>query len=493
MKRTSLVLLLFVSIGLLIYACSSKDYPSQIGQKETTDYVIPFLTKSAENNSMPLFKVKPKVITKEMLAGILSMGLSESSIKNTECYSLKTISENGTPIIHSVNFNEGGWALVAGRELPQNQIIAYCEDGSFDPENIESEEVQFWFNMTKASLKQAFEIADREVESQFETEDTHKEDEENLLSTFSYDDPYVWGRLYLGYQNSNMVVAEVGHLTETKWGQFYPWNYKAPSVNGQQCPVGCTAVAVSQMLYYLHYYLGTPSGCYHTIDTTYTWHNDGYYTSHLTRSDYTAPSSRWGSMSQESQTLNNGSKYVGDLLIDVADRLYTQFSLSGSSASTSLVPSVFSSYGITCSDPQSITTAQIISQLNDSMPVIVGGASSLLNGDAHMWIIDGYKEQANITDYQYKWVTMPPDSLQYYNNINYDYVLTESQMQQFYPNVVENQIDHVYSNSYTYYFRMNWGASGFYNSGYYSAHPSGWILEGSQYSENTTMITGFSN
>ena len=78
------------------------------------------------------------------------------------------------------------------------------------------------------------------------------------------------------------------------------------------------------------------------------------------------------------------------------------------------------------------------------------------NGTDMQAIIDGCKKEVSMTDHMYKWVTMPTDSLQFYNNINYNYVFTESQMQQFYPDVVENQIDHEYSySSPSYHYRMN--------------------------------------
>lgn len=474
---------------LLIPACTHKDYPSPIEQTKVR--TIASLTKSVADGNTSIFKEKPKVITKEALDDILAKGFQGTSVKNINSYSLKTISEEGMPIIHSVNFNEGGWALVAGREFPDNQIIAYGEIGSFDPDNIESPEVRFWFRMTKASLKQTFEAADRGVEPQNENE-SYMEPDDDLQDSFSYDDPYVWVRLYLGCNTSN-TITDLDHLTETKWGSVYPWNYKCPYISDDQCSVGCATVAVAQMLYYLHFHIGIPSGCYHSIDTSYTWNNGGYFTSHLTRSNYTSPSTRWNSMATSySGGFNNSHKYVGDLMIDVADRLYTQFTLPESGAYFYDIPTALSNYNITCSPPQQYGFSQTISQLNASMPVIVTGTDDV-SGEAHTWLIDGYQKQYHLSDYQYKWVTMPPDSLQYYNNINYDYVFTEAQMQEFYPDICENQIVHEYSASDSYLLRMNWGWSGLYNSGLYSILSSGWNANGGQFSSPNYILTGFTN
>ena len=123
------------------------------------------------------------------------------------------------------------------------------------------------------------------------------------------------------------------------------------------------------------------------------------------------------------------------------------------------------------------------------MPVLVSGTKN--NGESHAWLIDGYRKQVTITDHQFKWVTMPPDSLQYHNNINYNYVFTETEMQQFYPEIEENQIIHEYSYSTpVYQYRMNWGWGGgpIYNYLYAIIPDDGW-----EYELNVLTITGFTN
>lgn len=142
MKHSFIIIISVVSAILLIQGCTYKDYPSQVEQPSVR--TLSSLTKSVADRSTPIVKEKPKVITREALEDILAESFQGTSVKNTKRYSLKTISEEGKPIIHSVNFDDGGWALVAGRELPNNQIIACGEEGSFDPDNIESPEVRFF-------------------------------------------------------------------------------------------------------------------------------------------------------------------------------------------------------------------------------------------------------------------------------------------------------------------------------------------------------------
>ena len=473
-KRTFIIATIITGL-FLTQACTFKDDYPEDNPSLTREYQSIPQTRSDYSIDRPTNNIKSRVITAEVLDDILSKSLRNTSIKDVKSYSLKTISENNYPIIHSVNFDNGGWALVAGREIPENQIIAFGEEGFFDPDNIDSPEVRFWFSSTKRSLIKFFEQTDRETSDSLLGSASAKE-EGDFTDSFSYDDPYVWVRLYIGTEDSTAYYNKA-HLTQTQWGQLSPWNYKCPSLNGDKCPTGCSTVAVAQMLYYLHFNLGTPSGLYHTIDTSFTWNSDGYFVSNLTKSDYNSPSSRWDAMSLDRYDYyTHYTTYVGDLMINIADSLRTKFKPGGSEAP--VTTAIFQNYGISCSK-LSYNSAQVITSLKNSMPVVVRGTDttsrSNTNGEGHAWLIDGYREEVTWHKHQYKWVIMPPDSLSYYNNINYDYVFTDSEMQRYYPDIEENEIVYTYTASApNYLFRMNWGWDGSYNYGLYSILPSGW-------------------
>ena len=476
MNKSSLIFATIITGLFLTQACAFKDNYTVDNPFPTRESLNIPLTRSDYSIDRPTNNIKSRVITAEALDDILSKSLRNTSIKNVKSYSLKTISENDCPIIHSVNFDNGGWALVAGREIPENQIIAFGEEGSFDPDNIDSPEVRFWLNITKRSLINFFEQADRETSDFQEGMASVTEEEEEFADSFSFNDPYVWVRLYIGTEDSTAYYHK-GHLTQTQWGQLSPWNYKCPSINGEKCPTGCSTVAVAQMLYYLHYNLGKPSGLYHTIDTSFTWNSGGYFVSNLTRSNYNSPSSRWDAMAISSiDCYIHNSSYGGDLMIDVANLLGTKFKPGDSEAP--VTTDVFQDFNISCSK-LSYNSAQVITSLDNSMPVVVRGADttsrSNMNGEGHAWLIDGYRKEVTLHKHQYKWVIMPPDSLSFYNNINYDYVFTDSEMQRYYPDIEENEIVYTYTASApSYLFRMNWGWDGSYNYGLYSILPSGW-------------------
>ena len=84
-------------------------------------------------------------------------------------------------------------------------------------------------------------------------------------------------------------VSQVPPLITTQWNQRYPYNLYAPTVNGSDCPIGCVAVAMGQLMKYWNYPSrgrGTHSYSYggmtHSADfgnTYYDWANmcDSYY------------------------------------------------------------------------------------------------------------------------------------------------------------------------------------------------------------------------
>ena len=84
---------------------------------------------------------------------------------------------------------------------------------------------------------------------------------------------------------------------------------------------------------------------------------------------------------------------------------------------------------------------------------------------------------------------IPPDSLCYYPNLDYDYVLTEQQKQSLFPNVQE--YDFEYENptnqQYSHYLKMNWGWDGHYNNGVYIMdYQNGWCSE----SDTLNLVDG---
>lgn len=419
---------------------------------------------------------------------ILKNHIDKRNVQSTKDYTLNTIYKNGNPMLHIVNYKKGGWAIIAGNKRNSQQILATNENGYFDPSNITNSNVAFWFD-TQLAIMETIE---------FENPYVTNNDTMAINSIPPFNDEYVWVRLPLEPQVTTSLYSELGHLLTTKWGQGYPWNYNCPTIDGLKAPTGCVAVAVAQLLYYFHFNFDTPRGLYHSIIPTYTQQAD-YYTSSVTRMDYQPNSDRWQQMATSYSYRNPSTDYVGDLMIDIGSRIGMQYRQKSSGAIFDNYKDVFSLYGL-FSDAVDYNPNKVISTLKTHKPVLISSkrikAKQTQTDDdteyeGHAWVIDGYKCYRTETDNAYKWVIMPPDSLSFYNNINYDYVLTDEEKRWRYPNVYEGLVEHNYTTQYQYYLKMNWGYDGSYDNNDYDTGSYSWVTDGKPYNTMTKMIYDF--
>ena len=430
-------------------ACSFEDGFDHIDADFSSHTDVLTRSDCSEKNLYASSILKDKIITEEFVPVILSDFIDKSLFKDVDRYSIQKVSKGNKNLMYVVNFDKGGWVIISGRFNVDNIILASGSEGYFDPNQIDCPEVRFWLEMTEEMIEQ--EMIDDE-------DNTPNE----ILRSGPYDnETYVWVRFILEPQYSTTYnYSNLDHLVVTKWGQCEPWNYLCPLYNSTLCPLGCTAVAVGQMLYYLHDHITLPSGLFHTVVPYYYYHynSSGYYcTSSVNRSNYTANSPRWALMETTNPgVLTSGVQYVGDLLIDIADRAESVFRLDGTAGHTSTA--LFSNYfGISCTK-SNFSQSTVVSSLNDSLPVLVSAKiSNNSNADGHEWIIDGYNSSHTVMDSRYRWRMVPPDSLSYYDPYAYDYVYTENEMHQFFPDVIEDEIIHEYSSFINYSYRMNWG------------------------------------
>lgn len=479
MKRIPLILPVTLVVLCLCVGCTSKESlienPNQIN-----------LTTRSHISDASIANDKHRILQKQELYLILDNKFASniSSYRRGNRYSIETVTENGKTLLHIANLADGGWAIVAGDVREENQILAYGESGEFDPENISNPGIAFWYESVKEQMRQIeYEATDDSIES------NPTDDNGISVHSISYDEPYLWVRRYLGVTTTR-ETKEVNHLIQTKWGQGRPWNYRIHN----ECPTGCVAVAVSQMLYYLHFNIGLPNGLYHNVIPSWRDEN-GYIVSSLARSDYAPNSERWEQMAKTAKDSQRttGTDYVGDLMLEVGNRLNMKYSYYNSVTGDDA--SVFSYYNLKC-DTKNYNYNLIKESLDDNTPMIVFGTTEN-GGIGHSWIIDGYREYSDVSDYQYKWVLMPPDSLdyhlKYYKDIDIDHIFTEEEKQRNHPELVEDEIVHEYSSYYEKYVKMNWGYDGEWDDGQYSILPSDkWKVDGGRaYNKNVHIFYNF--
>ena len=198
------------------------------------------------------------------------------------------------------------------------------------------------------------------------------------------------------------VTMNKNALLTTQWDQNYPYNLALTLISGQLPPLGCSAVALGQVM------------AYHQHPNTYNW------TTILSQGGF--------------------SSLTQNFLKDVAIAINTTFTLNGSSAYFSDVATALkNTYGY--SSTVSIiahNSATVRSQLNLNQPVImVGERLNPVPNDpkiGHAWVCDGYKTH----DFYVEYLLRIPDCMDQYNTIK----------------------SYQHNCSVFYYYHMNWGWGG---------------------------------
>lgn len=443
---TSTILICFFA---LTFSCTKEN--TSVDNSLDSEFELDLMTRSDISPDSKVFSevVKDKKITKEFIPVIIDGLVDKKEFVDTKVYSIEPVTKNGRNLMYVVNFAKGGWVIVSGRYDLESQILAFESSGAFNPNQIESPECNYWFETTCDTIERGM----------IEDEDRNRFDYRD------FDDQYFWVLLPLTPQYSSELYSSVPSFVTTKWGQDSPWNYKCPSINGVQCKTGCVAVAYAQVFYYLHNNIGKPNMLFHQIDTNYTWTGTSYYPYH-TMTNRNSNSTRWSSMPLSNPGVQTtGTNYVGDLMIELGQFLSMEYTDHGSFSY--LDTSVFPYYSLTYTLSFPFSSSTVISRLENDDPVIVDGGSDSNNPiDRHAWVIDGYKKYQVTEDRLSQWRRIP---VEFINDYNQYVCYSDLEMSMFHPGVVENQIVHSYSYSYTTKFSMNWGWDGS-NDGYFYMH-----------------------
>lgn len=439
--------------------------------------------------------IKAQRFTEEMLASLIRSSSFEGEytiaqdIRQSQAAVIRTsFAENDVPSLYIVNFEEGGWMIVAGHIRNENQVLAYSETGSFDPLSIANPGVRFWYDMTKAQMDVV------EIE---ESDDEPLSAQSIESFQIDMDEPYYWVRVPLPYTTEIIDHSYVAPLLNTKWGQKSPWNSRTPHpASTSYCYTGCVAVSCAQILYYLKQNKNFNIGLY-DVTGAYTEAYDSYgryfYISSVSRTGYQSSSDKWREMRKRKDE-NGRTDYVAELMFDIAEHVGMKFYQYNSGTQT-VSPSIFANYNVVC-DESNYDFDLVRRSLDREIPVELSCLQAA--GGGHSWVIDGYSVDESRSDQAYQWKLIPPDSLRYYDNINYDYVFTERQKQLYHPELEENQIEHNYSYYSDNYLRMNWGWDGDcdndngdgHGQGHYSIMPN-WNVGTSNYCRNAKILHNF--
>ena len=440
---TSTILICFFA---LTFSCTKEN--TSVDNSLDSEFELDLMTRSDISPDSKVFSevVKDKKITKEFIPVIIDGLVDKKEFVDTKVYSIEPVTKNGRNLMYVVNFTKGGWVIVSGRYDLESQILAFESSGAFNPNQIESPECNYWFETTCDTIERGM----------IEDEDRNRFDYRD------FDDQFFWVLLPVTTLYSTDLYSSVPSFVTTKWGQDSPWNYKCPSINGNQCLTGCVAVAFAQVFYYLHNNIGKPNMLFHQIDTSYSWTGASYYPYH-TMTNRNSNSTRWSSMPLLNPGFQTtGTNYVGDLMIELGQFLSMEYKSTGSYAY--LLPGILSNYLLSANGASVFNQSTAISQIDNGLPLIVDGKDA--NNNGHAWVIDGYQTYRHTADLVSQWRRLPVSEI---NNYNEYVCYSDSEMALLYPTVVENQLEHSYTYTYSTKFGMNWGWDGD-DDGYYYMH-----------------------
>nr|WP_321487295.1 C10 family peptidase [uncultured Draconibacterium sp.] len=498
-------LAMVVAALFLINACNQLDIDDTLGTSETT-------IKSTSPNDID-YDVSLKSAKYFM----------KSTEGNNKIASIEPFVVDGDTLMFIFNFNEG-WQVVSGDKRTE-PILASDTIGQLSISNLDNPGVATWLsdmadqilflkkNNPQVACDDAINAWLLIDKAAYFTEENLAKYREKYNAIYSTEngsqlkssqiirpiDGYNWVRRLVSVTSTPWTTsAQKGPLLQTKWGQGFPWNTDVPSYWGDmpdgsegwvKCPTGCTAVAMAQVIYNMHYKINKPTGLYHTVSNTGYVYDSGNYSVSFSRGNYVSNSPRWDSMPQIYSYFATNYEYVGDLMADVGNRVGMEY---GEESGASPSKNGFGYYNITC-DEGDYNYSTVYSNLQSNTPVLLTAYATkkkkgvwpfkrTVYSDGHAWVIDGYKKKQKTYTYTYEWELVEGYSGSYAASDPYAAhtakELMPSATGEIYPGKRETE---TYTSTSTYLF-MNWGWDGSYDSGEYSTSSSAvWTGSGYDY------------
>lgn len=157
--------------------------------------------------------------------------------------------------IFNENDADGGFVIVSGDNRTE-AIIGYTDNGDFD-EKLMPENMRAWLNGYAEQLAML-------------------DESESNVALISTKAP---------------VKSPIEPIISTKWDQDEPYNAQTYKINGANCPTGCVATAMAQIMNFWRYPSTMPS----VAGYSYTWENSSGATVNETVPSITSHSINWSS------------------------------------------------------------------------------------------------------------------------------------------------------------------------------------------------------
>lgn len=390
---------LWLCIGLLIGCSQSDDLsPTSVPHAPQPDeptaplsLIRDCLSRQAQNGELS-YRVSQREAM--ILANILDT--------DTDDCEVEYLTYESDTLMYVLN-SSNGWKLLSSDKRTQ-PVLAYGESGRFSIDSLNPGEA-IWLD---EMAEQLYEMAHDEEMAEDEEEYIEEADPAwvDLAPAMASANTYADGEWVRERTVTYPSRQEVAPLTQTQWHQKSPWNLFCPmNSSKEQAVAGCVAIAGAQMLYYLHYLWGIPAEMF-----TY-----GYCKGTLSNYEqgFSAPSPEaWDLMAKTES--GPGSEYAAILIGLTGQAVGMKYGLNSSSAKTEDLKGFFKEYFGIKSSYSDYKVSTVFQSLDQNIPVIVKAYGARTNRflgliytyeDGHAWIIDGYRQDEQVTEITYRWHT----------------------------------------------------------------------------------------
>ena len=286
-------------------------------------------------------------------------------------------------LVYIANFQNGEGYAILGADDRIESVIAVTERGSLTPAQLAAAANGQYDGVEAPPVVP--EIGDYLIERIGEI---HKYD--SLTSWI--DGPTLVDKTYGAWY----AVSQKGPYCKMKWGQDAPYNMKTPVKDGQNCVVGCVAVALGQIVatnYYNKYYPGNTSPEPSTFGgQSINWSEIFNAIKRYSNN----PNSRRYYFTTED---NSEVRAVAGFLSGIGSAIGMEYGVSSSSASRHDAARFLKAMGFRDVDIYYFSEGKLKEMVADrGLPTYIRGSG--LDG-GHAWVVDGVKKWNREVTYRY--------------------------------------------------------------------------------------------
>lgn len=343
--------------GLLAFSCTTTDMEPtlSVAQPDRDTPSVKYLSPKEAGNIATAFMASLDG-DGERSRGDKTRKVSEVSLLNSKTI---TRSAETDTTFYVVNFEEGGYSLIAADRELDNNVYVYSPDGEFSsddnpvldiylenaiatmPDAPRRGEIGNMAKMSRANVP-----CDPELPAQGEV--------------------LIFGEWYVYYIKSWHSVKKP--LLTTQWGQGSPYNAKCFTDDGKSALAGCVPIAIGQICYYNKWPERIDN---HVFDWNNIKENDG------TNSD------------------------IATLIHDIGTHVKVKYNTDGSSAQWSNIFPGIKKIGYSSAIAKDFSALDCMYSLNGDHPVYMQGTKPSTNV-GHAWVVDGYDNYSSQTEYYHK-------------------------------------------------------------------------------------------